>query len=157
MHVRLEPANIRDLSFICANMRAEDWREIECQWPEGASRNEIAAAALSSPEAWVASWKGQPVAAFGVQPLNWSALSIWAFGARAMWRAVPELTRFILGECVPRWIASGVTRVEARSIVGHDAAHRWMRGMGASEVASPCWGRNGEDFMLFSWTRDQFR
>lgn len=138
-------------------MRSEDWREIACQWPEGTSPTQIAMIAGSYGEAWCAHWRGQPVAAFGAVPITVSVLSIWAWGNRSMVRAIPAVTRFITGELVPRWIGEGVTRVEARSVAGHDTAHKWMRSLGASAVPLPCFGRNGENFILFGWTRKDWR
>ena len=135
-------------------MRPADWAEIACQYPEGTSRSQIAYIASLSGEAWVASRLGQPIAAFGAHPLSGAGnvLSVWCFGTRATRRVVPAITRFIREDCVPRWIAAGVTRVEARSIDGHFAAHRWMRALGATGVLTPGWGRDGENFTLFAWT-----
>lgn len=150
------PATVRDLTYIAANLRPEDQREIACQLSPEARTGDIAAVAAHSTEAWVATLRGQPVAAWGVAPLAWSVLSIWAFGTRHMTRAVPAMTRQI-GERVDAWIEAGVTRVEARSIVGHDKAHRWMRALGAQELPCPCWGRGGEDFILFAWTAQDWK
>lgn len=150
-YLEVVPATLPDLGFIVANMRADDWREIEAIAGD-VTGYEIACRAYASPEAWVAKWRGQPVAAVGVQPLTVSVLSAWAFGTRALWRAAPALTGFLLGECALRWIEAGVTRVEARALADHHAAHRWMIGMGAEAVPCPRYGRNGEDFVMFSWT-----
>lgn len=151
--VTIETANLRDLSFVAANMRDEDWREIACQYPPNLTRLDIAYAAFASPEAWVATVRGQPVAAFGVSRITVSVLSAWAFATRSMWRAVPAVTRFIRDECARRWAEAGITRVEARSIAGHHVAHRWMASMGGTCEPCPAWGRDGEDFMLWWWTR----
>ena len=38
-------------------------------------------------------------------------------------------------------------------MVGHDVAARWLRYMGAAEeCVLPRYGKDGEDFILFSWT-----
>lgn len=38
----------------------------------------------------------------------------------------------------------------------HVSAHRWLVRMGAKEQGVlECYGRNGEDFLLFNWTRKQ--
>lgn len=118
---------------------------------------QAAAICFAAGRSWVAQWKGQPVAAFGVAPLATSVLSIWAWGTPAMWRAVPAITRYVDQVLAPEWDALGVTRVEARSIVGHHAAHRWLRSLGWSEVPCPEFGRDGEDFILFAQTRSGWR
>lgn len=153
MTVEIIPATLRDLTYIAANMRPEDWREIECQFPEGITSFEIAALAGQFGEAWVATSSSQPVAAFGAAPLTYNVLSVWAWGTKGMRRAIPAIGRFLRDERAPDWIASGVTRLEARSIAGHHSAHRWMTSLGATSQPCPEWGRRGEDFILFSWTR----
>lgn len=153
--VAIVPATLRDATFVAANMRADDWTEIECQAPAGTLPIEAALWSVNGREAWVATVKGQPAAVFGIHNATpaGNVVTVWAWGTKAMRRAVPEITRFIRWK-VPRWISEGVTRVEARSIVGHADAHRWMRGLGAVQAACPAWGKGGEDFILFSWTRE---
>lgn len=159
----LLPATLRDASYIAANMRPGDWAEIAPQLPEGTDRRLLAAWSLPPPEgfareAWVAVRAGQPVALWGAHPLTvaGNVLSIWAWGTRAMRRSVPEITRHI-GERVEVWISEGVTRVEARSLVGHDQAARWMRGLGGTPVPLPAWGSGGEDYVLWWWTEETWR
>ena len=152
------PATIRDATYVAANMRPEDWREIACQCPDGLYPYEVAAWALQGREAWIATVRGQPVACFGVhnQTSAGNVLAIWAWGTRGMWRAIPSISRFILDDRVPAWIEAGVTRVEARSIAGHEAAHRWMRGLGAAGTELKAFGKGGEDFTLFWWTQERW-
>lgn len=157
MTIEIVPATLRDLTWIAAHMRPEDWAEIVPVCPEGIEPWEIAGRALASPEAWVARWKGQPVAALGVQSLTATVFNAWAFGTKAMWRAVPALTRFVLEERVPDWLRLGITRVEARSIAGNDRAHHWMIRMGAHPTPCRSFGRNGEDYVMFAWLAEDFR
>lgn len=157
MTVEIVPATLRDLTWIAAHMRPEDWAEIAPIGAEGIEPHDVAWQASQSPEAWVARWKDQPVAALGVQPLVATVLNAWAFGTKALWRAVPALTRFVLEERVPDWLRVGITRVEARSIAGHDRAHRWMIAMGAHPTPCRSFGRNGEDYVMFAWLAEEFR
>jgi len=154
-YVRVVPATLRDVTYIAANIRPEDWREIACQLSEEVTPTDVAAWSLTGREAWVATVRGQPVAAFGVHDATnaRNVLMIWAWGTPKMWRAVPEMTRFIR-ERVEVWITEGVTRVEARSIEGHGSAHRWMRALGGESEPLPGWGKGGEDFLLFWWTQE---
>lgn len=150
--VEIVTATIRDLSYICANLCDEDRIELECQWPADIDPAAFSGLHMAGSQ-WCATLDGQPVQAFGVIPSTpaGNVLIAWAFGTRSRRRAIPAVTRFMLG-LVPGWIECGVTRVEARAIVGHLTAGRWLRVLGASEVPLPCWGRNGEDFTLLSWT-----
>lgn len=48
-------------------------------------------------------------------------------------------------------------RVEARSISTHTKAHQWLTSLGARcECELDCYGKNGESFRLFAWTRKDF-
>lgn len=159
--VAIVPATLRDVSFVCANLCDEDRTELECQFPLKTYPWHIALlhwpeVNRSQGEAWCATLDGQPVQAFGVLPSTpaGNVLIVWAFGTASRRRAIPAVTRFILAQ-VPRWLAAGVTRVEARAMVGHPTAFRWLRGLGASETLLPCWGRDGQDFVLLSWTKDR--
>lgn len=145
----IEPADYHAIIDVIQAMRADDRREIECQYDD-LTGYDLAHRCLNG-EAWVANIRGEPVAAFGVQKIAATTLQIWAFGTDDMARAVPAMSRFILGPCLTRWIEDGMTRVEARSIFDHEVAHRWMESLGG--VASPCkaFGKNGEDFVMFAW------
>lgn len=152
------PATLRDLSYVAANMRLADWEEISCQCPPSIRTLDVAAWSAQAREAYTVQRHGQPIAAFGVHDATpaGNVLSIWAWGTLEMPRAVPEISRWIR-QAVPRWIGEGVTRVEARSIVGHTAAHRWMRKLSARETELPAFGRDGQDFVLFFWTRETWQ
>jgi hypothetical protein len=140
-------------------MRPEDLRELSCQMPDDISVEDGAVFSAGLGEAWIAKLDGQPVAAFGAAPMSMpgNVLSIWAWGTKRLPRAAPAITRFVREECAPKWIANGVTRVEARSIEGHHQAHRWLSGAGAFSIEYPCYGKGGEHFRLFWWTKDSWK
>ncbi len=153
--VEIVPATLRDVSFIAANMCPEDRREIYCQLPAGIDAPAVAQLHMLG-DAWCAMVGGQPAEAFGATAATVSVLNLWAFGTHSRRRAIPEVTRF-LRALVPQWIERGITRCEARAICGHDLAHRWLRGLGGQEIALPAWGKGGEDFTLFWWTRETWQ
>lgn len=152
------PATLRDYSYVSANMNEADWQEIACQIPEGTHTTELAAWCVAGREAWTATWRGQPVAAFGIHAVMpaGNVCSLWMWGTRESWRAVPAIERFVRDECGPRWIDEGVTRIECRSDLRHSAAHRWLRRLGFAEEPCAEWGRNGEPFLLFWLTRERW-
>lgn len=151
--VEIVDGSLRDLTYIAANIRPHDWREIAAQLPEGATPTQAAAISFAAGRSWVATWDGQPVAGFGISPISTAVLSIWAWGTNDMLRAVPSITRYVDGPLVKEWDRLGINRVEARSIADHHAAHRWLRALGWTEAACPEFGRSGEDFILFAQTR----
>ncbi len=158
MGCEIVPATLRDVSYIASNMNADDWRECEAQMPEGMLRAAIAAMSLQvSPYAWVALWRGQPVAAFGAAqaPLRAWHWSAWMFGTDNSARAVPAITRHIKRVLIPALLDEGANRVEAISHVSHETAHGWLKSLGARQRCElPGYGRNNETYLLFEWTRN---
>lgn len=108
--------------------------------------------AASTDMAFVAYLDDNPVAVFGVAWSTGSHLSSgWAYGTPRMTRAVPAMTRFMVGEMVPTLVARGVHRCEVRTAVDHDLSHGWLEGMGYErEGIARGYGRNGEDYAVYA-------
>lgn len=153
--VRIEPANLRDCTYIGANLREEDRREIMCQLPDDVSGAAMAASVFAgAPEPWtrIASLDGQPVAAFGFMPFTVPVWLAWAWGTKLLPRVAPAITRWCWEE-EQQLLELGVRRVEVRTIEGHHQAHRWLESLGCKRVCDlPDHGRNGELFHLYAWT-----
>jgi hypothetical protein len=153
--VTIGPLNLRDITFLGANMRAEDRREIMCQAPKNLSGSQAAAAmfpGLAPDWTWLASLDGNPAVAFGLQPYNVATMIGWAWGTRHLPRCIPAITRHLIAE-EPLLIASGFRRIEVRTIKDHDISHRWLYALGArKECDLPEFGRDGETFELWAWT-----
>jgi len=155
--IAVVPATLRDIAFVTANLRPEDRREIRSS-ADLASTVEAAVIAYETSKnwCWTAMRAGQPIAAFGVaetSPLTPHIRTAWAFGTRHFRRAVPAVGRFACEHWPDRLKAAGVRRLEARSLAGHDIAHRWLCGLGArleGEMAQ--YGTGGETFLLWAWT-----
>jgi hypothetical protein len=65
---------------------------------------------------------------------------------------VRPLLRWSLRVAKPHLFALGYRRAEARSIAGHDEAHRMLIWLGfRCECALPDFGKNGETFLQFAW------
>lgn len=155
--IRIATATLRDVSFVLANLRPMDDIELRCQLPDGARMHEVAYGLLMAGDAFAALDDGQPIAVFGTNFMTPACRGVWALGTPRAKRAIPEVTRFMTGEYADALKAAGVLSLEARSHVGHEAAHRWMHSTGAVRV-DPCfpYGKNGELFYVFRWTRDAF-
>lgn len=155
--IELIPSTPRDITIVAANMREWDRREFEAS----ARYMAITEAALychftSLPWAGVALLKGEPVAAFGAagSALQPQLKAAWAFGTDKFKRVVPAISREV-ESWKPHLMAEGVHRIEARALVGHDLAGRWMAGLGAQcEGVLRHYGRGGEDFELWAWTAE---
>jgi len=155
--ILIRPATLRDISYVTANLAPADKREVMCQVPDGSKTYELAHALLYSGDAFCAFVGDLPVAAFGTSPITVACYSVWMLGTKHARRVVPAITRELTGGHALDLLDRGVQSLEARSIVGHDEAHRWMIRCGAVRVdpAYP-FGKNGELFYTFRWTRDSF-
>ncbi|RVD55700.1 hypothetical protein EN828_27050 [Mesorhizobium sp. M2D.F.Ca.ET.185.01.1.1] len=155
MPIRIVPATLRDLSYIAANLRAEDRAEIDCQldhWTPAL----LALTALQG-FAYVAELDGNPEAGFGAAEQRSGLWIAWSWGTRRMKRCVPEITRFFHAVLGPQVAARGAWRVEARALADNDLALRWLDRLGATRRCRlPGYGRTGEDFFLHDWTRESW-
>lgn len=156
--VEIVDAVIRDASFVMANMRPRDRREVMCQIPEGTKMHEAAYGLVMASDAWVAKLDGQPVAVFGTTPLTVCARMVWALGTKRMRKVVPAITRKLRDEHIPELVAGGLVLLEARSLEDHHEAHRWMEGTGARPVTAPFeFGKGRERFVIFHWSLDDYK
>jgi hypothetical protein len=157
MPARVIGANFRDLSYITANMRQED--KAESTAVLGPLHYMDIAAIHLRDRAYVVEVDGNPEAAFGACRIAGDHLwAAWSFGTKRISRAIPIITRFCRDVMVPDLLATDAQRVEARALASHFTAHRWLSAMGASlRCELPCFGRGGETFLLYEWTRDVFQ
>ncbi|TIU13080.1 MAG: hypothetical protein E5W40_08835, partial [Mesorhizobium sp.] len=57
----------------------------------------------------------------------------------------------------PQVAARGAWRVGARALAANELALRWLARLGATERCRlPGYGRNGETFILYDWTRESW-
>lgn len=156
--ITIEPANLRDASFVTANLRPADRAEVFCQLPDDYRTDTLAMWSMQAGEAYVAYAKGQPVTFFGTAPMTVCCFSVWAMGTRRFGKAAPAVGRFILEQLVPRRIEQGFTNAEARSMVGNDKAWSWIKTLGGLPASAPfLYGKGGEHFVLFRWTVAGYR
>ena len=149
---------VRDASFIAANMREADFREISCLWKLWDTRAlGICAVETAVPEMiWSVWYEGQPAAAYGFSrasafdPDHWQA---WAFGTKHFKRCVPVMTRHLTS--MRPAIRQACRRLQVLSYKDHDIAHRWIVSLGGrKEGHLQSYGRGGEDFFLYAWVRE---
>ena len=152
---------MRDASFIAANMRPQDFAEIGCLWERFDSRMLGIAAMRSAVDgmAWSVWYDGQPAAAYGFShaaafdPEHWQA---WAFGTERFRRCVPLITRHL--KSIRLIVERDCRRLQVITHTEHDIAHGWITAMGAErEGLLRSYGRNGEDFFVYSWTRQKVK
>lgn len=152
---------MRDATFIAANMRDADRREVLATANLGSLTEAAALCVLGSHEhAWCAYLNGEPVGCFGVaygSPMQPHIRSAWAWGTKRFKRVVPAISRFAHRHWPSLLIGQGVNRVEIRSIEGHDIAHKWLGYMGARlECELRNYGTGGETFLLWSLLKEDW-
>jgi hypothetical protein len=149
----LDRLNLADLTTIAENMRPWDRAEIfATRWND--SVDELARDAMSSYDfGWIASHEGTPVCAIGGIPIHPGVWSVWMFATPDFEKIRVSLTRFALRQIKP--VLMDVSRrVECRSMEGHQDAQKWLEFLGMSrEAVLPQYGRNGETFLLYSYTQ----
>lgn len=155
--IEIRPANLRDASWITANLRRLDREETYCQLPEG-TNNSVLAYWLVQQGGLIAYRGDDPVLIFGTSPLTACAMSVWAVGTERTSRVLPAVSRYLIETHIPKRLDEGFTNMEARSLATHGAAHRWMEDMGGVRHGDAyLWGRNGEHFVTYRWTVASYR
>lgn len=155
MPARIIGGNLRDLSYIASNLRPDDFAEVDCQF-ESWTPALLALTALQGP-AYVVELDGNPEAAFGAAEQRTGLWTVWSWGTKRMWRCVPRITSFVKEVMLPDAIAKGALRGEARALASNEMAQRWLMHLGATRRCElPYYGKNGETFVLWDWTLEQF-
>ncbi|MEQ9416663.1 MAG: hypothetical protein RJQ08_03870 [Salinisphaeraceae bacterium] len=151
----LVDATAERIGHIARALRAADARELAAQrweWDPDALVGEVMG--YYGPFKWVCERAGEPIAAVGAVQLHPGVWSAWMFATDEFPKIGLYLTRFVRRRMIPSLVRLGAHRCDARSIEGHDHAHRWLRALGAVEEARLVrYGRNGEDFIVFRWDK----
>lgn len=146
------------VQHVALNMRAGDYAEISAtSWADG--RAELAADLAARYRVWcetiyIAQQDGEPIAVFGWVPLWPGVWSLLMFATDAFPKVAPALTRFCCTKAIPALNNAAAARVECYSHATHETAHQWLKFLGLKPEADlRGYGRGGEDFIVFAWTR----
>ena len=152
--ISIRPATLRDMTFVSANMRDQDRREITAVIEESDTAIGYMLFASSPGLAWCGWLDDQPVAAFGISRLYAGLGGGWAYMAPRGVRLVPAITRFALRQVKRQVLAEGFRRIEVRTAIDHDISHRWLERMGfAREGIAVDYGAGGLDFATYAVTK----
>lgn len=102
---------------------------------------------------WIASIDDEPVALVGIQVMWDGVASVAMFATDRFNEIGLPMTRFIKRNLIPNFVKlAGIHRAQCFSMNGHTVAHEWLEVLGAHrEGVAEGYGKNGEDFTLFSW------
>lgn len=161
--MRIDYATQADIVYVATRMRDSDYREFSALLPVSSRYgmvDELAKRYSYRDDVMVAKLNGEPVAigaAFEARP---NVITLFFFATDKLPLIGGALTRFMKQRFFPRLVTAGVHRFECVSIEGHTQAHRWIRTLGLTpETPEPLrgYGKNGENFIQFSWVRDDLR
>ena len=153
----IQPISYPAVLYLAVNMREADAREIyntlDHEDPAKLAREICLATALGM--AGVSFQSGKPVGLVGVSPIRSGVWSVWSFGTGEWGRGVIDMTRFGYRQLRPFLLRRGAHRLQCESHIEHEEAHRWLALCGAQrEGVLRGYGRDGSDFIQFSWTRN---
>lgn len=150
--MRLLPLSEAALGYIAYNLRREDRQELAATMDEFDSSRIAWASARATMGFIAATDDGLPVAAVGAV-LLWPGVYQVGMFATVLWPEVAlGTTRHVKRWLMPAVREAGAHRVHAFSLATHHKAHRWVLRLGARcEARLSGWGKNAEDFLLFTW------
>lgn len=154
--MRLADIDLISAVYVCRELRAADVRELEATRWAALNPDELAVQIVQQWAPAGYAWSvfgddGKPAAVFGATQPWPNMFSAWMLATDAFPAVGLPLTKFVKSVFIPHLIERGALRVEARSIDGHDRAHRWLRLLGATvESRMAGYGRAGEDFLVFT-------
>lgn len=157
--MELGPPTLAGLQHICRNLRARDREEIEAaEWafdPDALAGRLLEAWRIAGLFGQVASLGGEPVAVLIFCWLTPAASSAGLLATERWGEIRLPFARHCRERIEPEILASGVRRIECRTLAGHADAIRFLEWFGArEECRCPGWGRNGETFIQYAWIRE---
>lgn len=145
-----------EISHVCSNMRDASAEEMFACRPHDSPSNLADELYDRGGLKWVGYYKDEPAAMIGAMPLYPGVWGLFGFGTdnwQKIWR---PMTVFARKTMMPAVKSSGAHRAHCASPVGHDETHKWLRFLGAEqEAVLRGYGKNGEDFALFAWTKEK--
>jgi hypothetical protein len=136
-------------------MRSVDRAEVEAQIDEWDAAH-VAAMSLRD-YAYICELDGNPEAAFGCGQVRRGYWIAWSWGTDRLAKCVPAMVRFITGHLQPAVYEAGALRVEARALKSHSQAIRFLERIGGQFCCDlPEYGKNGETFALYHWTKSTY-
>lgn len=156
--MNLEYPSEDDIRRVALDMRETDYREFIALSDQSTREGlalQLAVRFAGREDIFMASWAGWPVAVGGLIELRPHVVTLAMFATDDLPKIGGPLTKVLKGmfSDVKR---TGVHRIEAVSMVGHDDAHRWIQALGLAPEGGPMrgYGKGGEAYQQFAWVAD---
>ena len=151
-----EKPKFSEILYVCNNLRDLSKEEMFATRPHDDPAELASELFHSAAIMWVGYHKDRPAALIGAFPLYPGVWGLFGCGTdewQKIWRPMTVFAR----KTMMRTIAgSGAHRAHAASPVGHTQTHKWLKFLGAEqEAVLRGYGKNGEDFCLFAWTKEK--
>lgn len=139
---------------VVRDMREWDRIEIFATQPDDDLDRFAALIPYMGPAAWVAGLEYEPIAVFGAFERFPGMWDMWLFATDSLNKIGKSMTSSVRRVIVPELFAAGARRLECKSMEGHVQAQSWLSLIGARREAShPEYGRGGETFHTYVWSR----
>lgn len=97
----------------------------------------------------------KPAGIVGVTPMWPGVYTIWAFGTDDWRKVAVDIVRYTRNELKPWLLSHGADRVQCESRFDHLEAHSLLERFGARrEAVLGGYGRDGADYFLYAWRRN---
>jgi|TARA_R110000822_G_scaffold7025_3_gene29103 hypothetical protein len=154
----LRHAEPQDIFDVAQNMRVRDFEEISSlRYVQ--DRDELAyniANQISEFETVYVVGDTEPVAIVSYIPVRPGVWNLGMFATDKFKSVGLYLTKRIIRDIIPALDRAKAHRIEAFSIEGYDEVHDWLEFLGLEEECTlSSYGKNGEDFKVFSWVRSE--
>ena len=104
--------------------------------------------------AFIAYNGSEPVAVLGIDLLWPRVACVWMFATDGWLSVCFGLTKFARRTIIPLLNDADIHRAQCWSQDSHRVSHRWLESLGATfETMVPNYGKNGEAFCLFAWSK----
>lgn len=150
-----------ELQELADRCRQEDRDEAEAWGTTWANAAEMIVSAQSRIEsrAWIVYMDDSPVFAFGLVPAQSGVYTLWGFGTSD----TPKIVRPLVRWGRKHWIhdmfgpTSDIRRIEVRVPIRSTHSWPWLQRIGCEiEGRLRAFGVHGEDFLLLSYTRNDY-
>jgi hypothetical protein len=153
MTVTLHDRDLGALYHIASNLRARDREEIfATRYTD--DPDDLAKDTFNSGDfQWIAYHRETPVASIGAVPVWPGVWSVWAYGTDDWPKVALTLSKHAVRFMRPGMINAGGRRAQCHALQKHTQARKWLERMGfRAEATLDNFGKNGQTFVLYSWT-----
>lgn len=147
--------NLRDVLYVCENMRLQDWQEVMNLLPRGINTPEAVAIAVMSATkvGIIAVLDGVPCIVAQLSEVLDGSYRIGMFGTDDFRKCAFATARELLTNVMPICLEDGAKYCEAYSDATHEEAHKLLEVVGFRKCAIlPGFGSRGRDIALFILT-----